>query len=116
MLPKCHIDSARRSSSSASTKGCNVVFADLTLTSDAQKFVDAHEGKTDGPRAVVAPTDVTQWDQLAASFDVANAEFGGIDLVCPGAGVFEVRVLHTIPSCDTLTKMTSFVRRTLGIC
>lgn len=70
-------------------RGCNVVFADLKLGSDAQKVVDAHRGEKGGPRAVFAETDVTDWGQLSRSFDTANEEFGDIDLVCPGAGVFE---------------------------
>jgi NAD(P)-dependent dehydrogenase (short-subunit alcohol dehydrogenase family) len=71
------------------SKGCNVVFADLKLTQDAQHIIDAHDGKAGGPRALFAPTDVTDWGQLARTFDVCNSEFGGVDLVCPGAGVFE---------------------------
>ena len=68
---------------------CNVVFADLKLGADAQNVLDAHSGKAGGPRAVFAQTDVTDWGQLSRCFDVASAEFGAIDLVCPGAGVFE---------------------------
>ena len=34
-------------------------------------------------------TDVTDWSQLARTFEVANEHFGSVDLVCPGAGVFE---------------------------
>lgn len=68
---------------------CNVIFADLQLTADAQKVVDAHSGEGGGPRAIFLQTDVTDWGQLARTFDVANAEFGGIDLACPGAGLFE---------------------------
>lgn len=34
-------------------------------------------------------TDVTSWPALNHMFDVALAEFGGFDIVCPGAGVYE---------------------------
>ena len=70
-------------------RNCNVIFADLKLTADAQKVVDAHTGNNGGPRAIFVETDVTDWGQLAKTFEVANTEFGGIDLACPGAGVFE---------------------------
>lgn len=73
------------------TKGCNVIFADLKLTPEGEKAIEANNttaGPT-GPRAIFVQTDVTDWGQLARTFDVANAEFGGIDLVCPGAGIFE---------------------------
>ncbi|KAK4994320.1 hypothetical protein LTR66_005617 [Elasticomyces elasticus] len=72
------------------SRNCNVVFADLNLRPEAQKVVDEYSQKQDGkPRAVFAKTDVVKWDDLSRMFDVANREFGGIDIVCPGAGVFE---------------------------
>lgn len=72
------------------TKGCNVVIADLRLTPDAEKAIQANNSTTGaGARAIFVETDVTDWGHLARTFDVANAEFGGIDLVCPGAGIFE---------------------------
>ena len=72
------------------SRGCNVVFADLALRPEAQKVVDIHSSKTnDKPRAVFVKTDVIEWPQLQRMFDVADHEFGGVDIVCPGAGVFE---------------------------
>nr|OQO23744.1 hypothetical protein B0A51_08964 [Rachicladosporium sp. CCFEE 5018] len=67
-------------------RGCNVVIADLGLRPEAQKLIDQH---TKQPRAVFVKTDVVNWDQLANMFDVAEKEFGGADVVCPGAGIFE---------------------------
>ncbi|KAI9688216.1 MAG: hypothetical protein M1822_001722 [Bathelium mastoideum] len=70
--------------------GCNVVFADLALRPEAQEVVDAHSSTTDDkPRAVFVETDVVQWPQLQRMFDVADQEFGGVDIVCPGAGIYE---------------------------
>ena len=67
--------------------GCNVVVADIQLLDDAKALV--HQGG-DGPaKAVFQHTDVTDWTQLQAAFDRALHEFGRLDLVVPGAGVFE---------------------------
>ena len=69
------------------SKGCSVLIADLTLRPEAQKLVDEHSSGS--PRAVFHKTDVTDWPQLEAAFQACNKEFGGIDIVGPGAGVFE---------------------------
>lgn len=69
--------------------GCNVLIADLGLRSEAQIIVDKHSGKGNASRAVFQQTDVTDWQQLERMFEVAEREFGEIDLVCPGAGVYE---------------------------
>ena len=43
-----------------------------------------------GPKVHFQKTDVTDWNQLSAAFDVFEREFGGApDIVCPGAGVYE---------------------------
>ncbi|GAM90969.1 hypothetical protein ANO11243_090160 [Dothideomycetidae sp. 11243] len=64
--------------------GARVVFADLALRPEAKALVEANAG-----RAVFVSTDVTVWDQLEGMFRRADEEFGGADLVCPGAGVYE---------------------------
>ncbi|KAK5954833.1 hypothetical protein OHC33_004559 [Knufia fluminis] len=69
------------------SKGCNVVFADLALRPEAKEVVDAHQSGS--PRAVSQQTDVTEWSQLERMFEVADKEFGSVDIVCPGAGVYE---------------------------
>lgn len=77
------------------SRGCNVVLADLALRPEAEevvaRFSDAGAGGGSGrrPRAVFAQTDVTSWRDLERMFDVAYAEFGDVDVVCPGAGVYE---------------------------
>lgn len=72
------------------SKGCNVLFADLSLRPEAQKLINEYSSKDkDKPRAVFLKTDVVDWKQLSAMFEVADREFGDIDLVCPGAGIFE---------------------------
>ena len=67
--------------------GCNVVIADLALRPEAEEIVN---GKAGGKaKAIFQRTDVTDWAQLGAAFEVAIKEFGHLDIVCPGAGVFE---------------------------
>ncbi|KAL3470985.1 transmembrane amino acid transporter protein-domain-containing protein [Aspergillus californicus] len=67
--------------------GCNVLIADLGLRPEAQTLVDQYSSKS--PRAVFQRTDVTVWKQLEAMFEIAEKEFGDIDIVCPGAGIYE---------------------------
>lgn len=68
-------------------RGVNVLLADLALRHEAKELVESH---SDGsPRAVFLKTDVTSWSDLTRMFEVAHEEFGSIDIVCPGAGVFE---------------------------
>lgn len=68
--------------------GCDVVVADLGLTPQAEDiYKDYQEGKK--PRMVFHKTDVTNWKQLRSAFERAQKEFGALDIVCPGAGIFE---------------------------
>jgi 3-hydroxybutyrate dehydrogenase len=68
-------------------RGVNVLIADLALRPEAEQLVQAHsEGS---PQAAYLKTDVTSWSDLSHMFEVAHKKFGGIDIVCPGAGVFE---------------------------
>ncbi|KAF4550412.1 Short chain dehydrogenase-like protein 25 [Elsinoe fawcettii] len=70
--------------------GTNVVIADLALRPEAEALFKKYEAKQDGkPRAVFVKTNVTIWPELDNMFEVADKEFGGADIVCPGAGVFE---------------------------
>lgn len=72
------------------SRNCNVLFADIALRPEAQRLVDAHARKAPGKgRAVFQHTDVRDWKQLSRMFDVANQEFKGIDIVCPGAGIYD---------------------------
>lgn len=65
-------------------RGCNVVMADLALRPEASELLRAFPSQ-----ALYQPTDVTKWDQLDHAFEVAKKEFGGYDIVCPGAGVYD---------------------------
>lgn len=70
--------------------GCNVLIADLALRPEAQEVVEKYSGKSnETPRAIFQRTNVTEWSRLDQMFEVAEKEFGEVDIVCPGAGVFE---------------------------
>lgn len=75
-------------------KGCNVVIADLALRPEAQALLAEFPTEAKGAKAVFQRTDVTDWAQLDKMFEVATSHFGGADIVCPGAGVYE-------PVCTT---------------
>lgn len=65
----------------------NVLFADLSLRLEAQHLVDKYFHGS--PRAVFQRTDVTEWVELEAMFATAVSHFGTVDIVCPGAGIYE---------------------------
>ena len=66
--------------------GCNVLFADLGLRPEAESLVREY---ANSPKAIFQKTDVTLWNDLDAMMKAAEDSFGQIDIVCPGAGVFE---------------------------
>ncbi|CAM1501206.1 Fc.00g103680.m01.CDS01 [Cosmosporella sp. VM-42] len=68
------------------SRGCNVVFADLALRPEAEHILNNYQKS---PRALFVQTDVTSWPALSNMFDVTLKTFGGFDIVCPGAGVYE---------------------------
>lgn len=94
-------------------KGCNVVIADLALRPEAEELPAKYDGKKagsegggGGARCVFQKTDVTDWAQLDAAFAACEREFAGVDVVCPGAGVFEPVGIH-LPHHDCLMRENS---------
>jgi NAD(P)-dependent dehydrogenase (short-subunit alcohol dehydrogenase family) len=72
------------------SRGCSVLIADLSLRPEAQKLITSHSAKEPGkPRAIFLKTDVTDWPQLSHMFTTGIQEFGSIDIVCPGAGIYD---------------------------
>lgn len=65
------------------------MIADLGLRPEAQAVVNKFSGDSGAARAIFQKTDVTDWVQLEELFKVAEREFTEIDIVCPGAGVYE---------------------------
>lgn len=68
-------------------EGANVLLADLALRPEAEELVQKYQSGS--PRAVFQKTDVSSWADLNDVFQAAEQHFGAIDIVCPGAGVFE---------------------------
>ncbi|KAF2124218.1 putative short chain dehydrogenase/ reductase [Dothidotthia symphoricarpi CBS 119687] len=68
------------------SRGCNVLIADLSLRPEAKALLSQY---SDQPRAVFLETDVTNWPQLERMFSVCTQEFGEVDIVCPGAGIYD---------------------------
>ena len=71
---------------------CNVLLADLSLRPEAQDLVNAHSSRTrlSNGQAVFHKTDLRVWKDLEKMFEAARNVFGGdVDVVCPGAGVYE---------------------------
>lgn len=71
-----------------------MVIADLGLRPEAQVVVRRFNGRQGSAKAVFQKTDVTDWVQLEELFKVATKEFTEIDIVCPGAGVYEEVCIH----------------------
>lgn len=67
---------------------CNVVFADLELRPEAKDVISKHQSE-DKAQASFVKTDVTSWTDLSNMFSFALKKHGDIDIVCPGAGVYE---------------------------
>ena len=67
--------------------GANVLFADLALRPEAKELVWQYAQGT--PRAVFQHTDVSSWTALESMFRAAQEHFGSVDIVCPGAGIYE---------------------------
>jgi len=72
------------------SRQCNVVFADLALRPEAKELIANHSSSSRASaKAIFQRTDVRQWQNLVDMFNVAEQNFGGADIVCPGAGVYE---------------------------
>ncbi|KAI9812290.1 MAG: hypothetical protein M1827_004739 [Pycnora praestabilis] len=91
------------------SKNCNVVLADLALRPEAEELVSQYSSSPESSaRAVFQKTDVTDWSQLTRMFDVADKEFGGVDIVCPGAGVYEPKIQQLNPPTHAFQHFSNF--------
>ncbi|POR39282.1 Uncharacterized protein TPAR_00511 [Tolypocladium paradoxum] len=76
-------------------KGCSVTIGDLRLSPEAEalfKQYPHHDGDRDtcsAPSAVFHKTNVVSWPQLSALWAAATSTFPTVDIVVPGAGIFE---------------------------
>ena len=95
--------------------GCNVLIADLALRPEAQAIVEKHAGQSETARAIFQQTDVTDWSQLDRMFEIAEKEFGEIDLVCPGAGVYEPVCVLCSMNDPLTTRKSSADQSSIGV-
>jgi 3-hydroxybutyrate dehydrogenase len=61
------------------------------LRKEAEDTVKEHTAPKNAElgRAAFQETDVSEWKHLERMFKAAESEFGSIDIVVPGAGVYE---------------------------
>ncbi|KAI0972134.1 short chain dehydrogenase [Xylaria arbuscula] len=71
--------------------GCSVVIADLAIRPEAQALLSQYPytKERSGPSAIFHPTDVTSWPALSSLFEKCLSSFGRVDIIVPGAGVYE---------------------------
>ncbi|UNI13720.1 hypothetical protein JDV02_000436 [Purpureocillium takamizusanense] len=73
-------------------EGCSVVIGDLKLGVEAEALLKSYPHPPtarDTPSVVFHETDVTSWPQLASLFAAALATFPTLDIVVPGAGLYD---------------------------
>ncbi|KAI1881851.1 hypothetical protein JX265_000677 [Neoarthrinium moseri] len=75
------------------SRGCSVLIGDLNLRPEAQQLLSEYPypPASSRPSAQFHPTDVRSWPQLSALFNKGLSSFPRLDIVCPGAGLFEPR-------------------------
>jgi 3-hydroxybutyrate dehydrogenase len=61
------------------------------LRKEAEEIVNEHANPTnpDMGKAAFQETDVSKWKQLERMFAAAESHFGSVDIVVPGAGIYE---------------------------
>lgn len=64
-----------------------MVFADLKLRPEAEELVQQYQDTPN--KALFHRTDVASWSDLEDIFKVTQETFHSVDIVCPGAGIFE---------------------------
>ncbi|KAF4898246.1 L-rhamnose 1-dehydrogenase [Colletotrichum fructicola] len=71
--------------------GCSVIFADIALRPEAEELIAKypHPSKDESPSAVYHKMDQSNWAQVSETWEFALKTFGRVDLLCPGAGIWE---------------------------
>jgi len=95
------------------SKGCNVVIADLALLQPAAELLITYSKTSPTePTCLYHVTDVTNWSALSSLFTFTLSHFHQIDILVPGAGVFDPPSSNfynppgTPLSSDTIEKST----------
>jgi NAD(P)-dependent dehydrogenase (short-subunit alcohol dehydrogenase family) len=73
-------------------RGCSVVVADINLRPEAEATLAKHPyppKQEEAPSAVFKQTDQSDWAQISDLWEFSLKNFGQVDLVCPGAGIWE---------------------------
>ncbi|EFQ26624.1 short chain dehydrogenase [Colletotrichum graminicola] len=72
-------------------RGCSVMMGDLSLRPGASSLLTQypHSQQPDRPSALFQSTNVASWPQLTRLWAKALASFPQVDIVVPGAGIFE---------------------------
>ncbi|OHX00645.1 NAD-dependent 15-hydroxyprostaglandin dehydrogenase [Colletotrichum incanum] len=72
-------------------RGCSVMIGDLTLRPDASSLLAQypHPQQPNRPSALFQSTNVSSWPQLTHLWKRALISFPRVDIVVPGAGIFE---------------------------
>lgn len=68
------------------------MIGDLKLRPEAEKLLSDYphtSSSSNKPSALFHNTDVRSWTQLSSLFDKGLSSFPKIDIICPGAGLFE---------------------------
>ncbi|KAI8222235.1 putative oxidoreductase [Colletotrichum sp. SAR 10_86] len=73
------------------TAGCSVIFADIALRPEAKELIAKypHPSKDESPSAVYRKMDQSNWAEVSETWELALKTFGRVDLLCPGAGIWE---------------------------
>ncbi|KAI8344791.1 hypothetical protein BC941DRAFT_465000 [Chlamydoabsidia padenii] len=67
-------------------RGANVVIGDL-LDKEGQALVDDYNNRDDKKRAAYIHSDATKYSDITALFQLAEKEFGGVDIAILNAGI-----------------------------
>jgi NAD(P)-dependent dehydrogenase (short-subunit alcohol dehydrogenase family) len=75
-------------------RGCSILIGDVGLRPEAEKLLSEHPhspspSSSGRPSAVFHRTDVRSWPQLSSLFEAGLRSFPQVDIICPGAGLFE---------------------------
>jgi len=92
-------------------RGCSVLIGDLALRPEAEKLLSEYKspapGSSSAPAALFQRTDVTSWPQISALMGRAEKEFPQVDIVVPGAGLFEPAASNFWEAPKTATNPTT---------
>ncbi|KAH8657949.1 short chain dehydrogenase reductase [Xylariales sp. PMI_506] len=71
--------------------GTSVIIADIALRPESEELIAKfpHPAKDGAPSAVFHKCDQSDWSSISETWEFSLKTFGRIDLLCPGAGIWE---------------------------